>query len=177
MAALASILRRIEALENSCPEPRSDEAEIEARILERFDASQRKATAYAALSVADKIAEKKRALAETVAAWEGRDRDAFCVNTELMHTLRCRSLALDIEELEGASADHIDAARTQANEDFRYRGRRPAESISTVVERSRIVQPVAVSESELPTPIEHPFVDRLADYRGGRETFLEPGDC
>jgi hypothetical protein len=101
-------------------------------------------------------------LAETIADWEGRDRNAFCVNSDLMHTLRCRSLEIDIEELEGAP--NIEAARTQTHQDFRFRGRRPAES--TVVERPKSILQPGSEPSELPTPIDHPFVDRLAPYRG-----------
>ena len=163
---LASILRRIEALEDACPTERSEfeEAEIHAQIQARFAAHSLELEAYAGLSVPEKITEKRRQLAERIADWEARDPDAFGVNTNtLMHTLRCRLIEIDIEALENPSLD-IEAARAQAHEDFRFRGRpQPA---TPIIERSTVVATIGVPIPDYRGPTRpKPTFDKLEGYR------------
>lgn len=173
MAALASILRRIEALESACPAEHNEveEAETEAQIAGRFAAYELKAEAYAGLSIPEKIAEKRRELAETIDEWKARDPNAFCLNTELIHTLRRRQLEIDVEELEGAS--NVEALRTQAHEEFRFRGRPQPAPINA--ERASVVATVdSREERDAAVPVDPAVVDRFLGFRPTRDPYIEP---
>jgi hypothetical protein len=85
-----SIDRRLERVEQARaarkrPRNARSEAEVVAALQARWAEYQREKAAYAAMPVADKIAHKRQELAERIAAWDGRDRDAFCINTEGWH--------------------------------------------------------------------------------------------
>ncbi|HEV7611424.1 MAG TPA: hypothetical protein VGO37_06085 [Steroidobacteraceae bacterium] len=170
-------LERIEQARAARKRPRNPraEADMEACIRARFAGCELRAEAYAGLSVPEKIAEKRLELAETIADWAARDPSAFGVNTELVHTLRRRQLELDIEELEGASADTVESARTAANEAFRFRGRPQPEP--AIIERNTVVATIGVPtvQPDHREPPRRPKFDRLADYRADpRVQFWEP---
>jgi hypothetical protein len=187
--SIDSRLDRIEQARKARKRPRDarSEAQLVAARQARWAEYLREKAAYEALSVADKIAHKRQELAEKIAAWEGRDRNAFCVNTDEMHGLRCRHIEIEIMALEGAAADIIETARTQANEDYRYRGRQTADS--TILERTRSVLPAqAFVPAPPPTeaameaaPVRSPRKsvitigkDKFEGFRPERDPFIEP---
>lgn len=92
---------------NECKTPRA--IAFAARVGERMEKQQR----YAAMSTPQKIAAKKRELAER------ENTPCNELFTEKWRELGCRLLKIDIQELEGASADVIETQRTAANEWFR----------------------------------------------------------
>ena len=170
MSSIDSRLERVEQARAARKRPRNarSEAEVEARISSIIFAHELSREAYAALSVAEKIVEKQREIAE-LGEWV--EPPGFCVNSALMHGLRRRMLEIDIELLENPDQT-IEAIRRQADEAFRFRGKpQPAPVI--------IDRPV-VATVGLPVPDPRPSkpkprIDKLADYRADpRSVFIEP---
>jgi len=139
-------------------------------MAEKIQNALRKLAAYRAMSVPDKLAYKKRELAELMAELAAYDQR----NPLGWRTLRCRHLEIDIEELEGMPEEYIKPARWEADEYFRTRGHprlnvpiepRPPPAVSS----ADASQPI---DDELPPPrqlergiILEPAPDRLRAYR------------
>jgi hypothetical protein len=137
----------------------------EAALMARLDALDAKRQAYAAMSVAEKIASKTRELQEL---GEWAVPTGFCVNTAHWHGLSRRMLELDIMSLEGTAADIIESERLRANAALRYSGN--AEKVDAEVS-SYITQRQAEHEAESLEPL----LDPSADYRDDlAELYFEP---
>ena len=179
MAGLAGLLKRIEALEDARP-VKYVEPDYEGmwQRYEAFRAAHKlKMEAYEALTVPEKIVEKRRELAEKVAEWEGRDRNALCVNSEHWQRYGCRLIEIDIEALENPGKC-MKAAIEEAIRDLRYQGRPPREQVP--IERPSVVATVEAQGDQEHRPPERrrPILavedDRLKPYRGNTDRPPEP---
>ena len=116
---MSNFSRRVGHLEVQRAAVRTPGVFDEAALMARLDALDAKRQAYAAMSVAEKIASKTRELQEL---GEWAVPTGFCVNTAHWHGLSRRMLELDIMSLEGTAADVIEIERLRANAALRYSG-------------------------------------------------------
>jgi len=162
---VSNFSRRVGHLEVQRAAVRTPGVFDEAALMARLDALDAKRQAYAAMSVAEKIASKTRELQEL---GEWAVPTGFCVNTAHWHGLSRRMLELDIMSLEGTAADIIESERLRANAALRYSGN--AEKVDAEVS-SYITQRQAEHEAESLEPL----LDPSADYRDDlAELYFEP---
>jgi hypothetical protein len=114
-----SLLTRIERLEMRRPAKSIDYRASVAALQARLEACWREREAYGRMSIVERIAHQEQRL-EGLKAEDPATMGSFEAR---WHTLRCRLTQISLEELQGASPELIEAARDEANENFRGNAR------------------------------------------------------